>query len=381
MIYLDYNATTPVDDRVLAEMLPLFTQTYANASSVDHGPGDVARALVEDARAKTAALVGARSNEVLFTSGATEANNMALLGVMARAPDDAELVVSAVDHPSVLEPARLFGKRLRIVSVDELGVLDLAALSAAITSRTALISVMAANNETGAIQPIAQIGQLATDAGVPFHVDATQAMGRIPVDVRQAQISLLSLSAHKMCGPKGVGALYVRRRPRIPMAPRSFGGGHERNLRAGTLNVPGIVGLGAAATLAAGEMAETSKREGQLRQLLLRELHARSPVEVIENVPSNVCLPQTLSARFTGVTARALLREVLGELALAAGSACSTTSVEPSHVLLAQGLSEREAAETLRFSFGRQTTEHELRAAVGVLVPALERLVEVRRAA
>jgi cysteine desulfurase len=381
VIYLDHNATTPVDQRVVAAILPYFTLQFANASSVDHEPGNVARRAVEAARAAVASLIRAEPEEIVFTSGATEADNIAVCGTMARAGDDAELVVSAIEHPAVLEPARTFGSRLRVVPVDGAGVVDVAALRSAIGPRTALVSVMAANNETGAIQPLDEIGRVCAEFDVPLHVDATQAAARMPIDVKALNIALLSLSAHKMYGPKGVGVLFVRRRPRVRVAPVMLGGGHERNLRPGTLNVPGIVGLAEAAALVSREGPDDWRRERSLRDRLLTRLCDRGPTEVVQNVPTELCLPQTLSVRFVGVTARALLRSVVQEIAMAAGSACSTTSVEPSHVLLAQGLSSVAIAESVRISFGRQTTGEEIDQAADLIVGSLARLSKLRHAA
>lgn len=381
MIYLDYNATTPVDERVLAAMLPFFTEVYANASSTDHRPGDKARRAVEAAREQVSDLIDCRPDEVVFTSGATEANNLAILGVMNRAAPDAEILVSAVEHPAVLEPARRFGDRLRIAPVDARGVIDLGGLRTRISDRTALVSVMAANNETGALQPVDEIAHICAEAQVPLHVDAAQAVGRIPFSVRSTGAALVSFSAHKMYGPKGAGALYVRRRPRVHLAPLAFGGGHERQLRPGTLNVPGIVGLGAAAALACSDAEAEGPRQGALRRRLLDGLRAKGTVEVVETAPAEVCLPQTLHVRFVGISAQALMREVSDSLALATGSACSTTSVEPSHVLLAQGLSRAEVSEAVRLSIGRPTSQGDVDRAIDELTKATSQLALLRTAA
>lgn len=378
MIYLDHNATTPADERVVEAMLPFFTQFFGNAASIDHRPGMEARQAVEKARAEVANLIGASAEEIVFTSGATEANNIAVLGTMARAVDEAELVVSAVEHPAVLEPAQQFAARLRIVPVGGDGLLDPAAVNAALTSRTALVSVMAANNETGAIQPIEEIGRICAEAHVPFHVDAVQAGARMDLDVDRAQVALMSLSAHKMYGPKGVGALYVRRRrPRVKVGSITWGGGHERNLRPGTLNVPAIVGFGIAAELAAELGRYEWAREESLRGDLLKRLRGTLPITVELNSPEHACLPQTLNMRLVGVSASGLLRSLSGSVAIASGSACSTTSVEPSHVLLAQGLSRRAAGESVRISFGRQTTAEELIEFVNLLRMAVGELVDL----
>ncbi len=378
LVYLDYNATTPVDGRVLEALLPYYVDRFANASSIDHLPGSEARRGVEHAREQVAALIRAQPEEIIFTSGATESNNIAITGTMRRAPDDAEVIVSAVEHPAVLEPARQFANRVRIVPVDDQGVVDPEEVRRAITSRTALVSVMAANNETGAVQPLAAIGEICADAGVAFHIDGVQAAARMRIDVDAVRATTLALSAHKMYGPKGVGALFVRRRrPRAQITPVSHGGGQERNLRPGTLNVPGIVGLGEAASLVLVQGTNDWSREQFMRDALLAELHAKVPVSVVPNSPLLTCLPQTLNVRLVGISASATLRAISTRVAISTGSACSTISVEPSHVLLAQGLTRNQVGESLRISFGRQTTHEELAEFVSILVPAVEALLSV----
>lgn len=357
MIYLDYNATTPVDSRVLEAMLPAFQERFANASSIDHAAGVGARELVEVARAQVARLIGAEAEEIVFTSGATESDNLALLGTMSRAPEDAELVISAVEHPAVLEPARSLGRRMRVAPVDGYGVVDPGALRRLITPRTVLVSLMAANNETGAIQPVAEVASICAEAGVLLHVDAVQAAARMPLDAKLDGIAMMALSAHKMYGPKGIGALFVRRgRPRVRLRPLTLGGGQEHALRPGTLNVPGIVGLGEAAKVVRAEMATDREREIALRADLLVALREHACCEVVENVPPGLSLPQTVSVRMPGVRAAAVLRRLAQVVAISSGSACAATSMEPSHVLLAQGLTAEHAGETLRISFGRQTS-------------------------
>lgn len=372
-IYLDYNATTPVDPRVVEAMLPYFGPSFGNAASIDHFYGHEAQQAVEHAREDVASLVGAAPEEIIFTSGATEADNIAILGTLARADDDAELIVSAIEHPAVLEPASRLGKRLRVAPVSADGILDPTEIKRRLTNKTALVSVMAANNETGAIQPIAEIGQICAEAGVPLHCDAVQAAARIDIDVDDAQIALLSLSAHKLYGPKGVGALYVRRRGRrMKVAPLHYGGGHERNLRPGTVNVPGIVGFGVAAQLARQGRKREAARERRLKEQLISALTSIGDVEL--NTPADSSLPQTVSARIAGVGARALMHAARDELAFSSGSACTTTKVEPSHVLLAQGISAQAANESVRLSFGRFTTEQEIAHAAAVLAQATENL-------
>lgn len=379
-IYLDYNATTPVDRRVLEGMLPYFTEHFGNAASVDHLYGNEAQRAVEHAREQVASLIGASSEEIVFTSGATEADNIAVAGTLAKDAEDAELVVSAIEHPAVLEPSARFGRRLRVARVSAEGIVDPDEVKRQLTSKTVLVSVMAANNETGSIQPIAEVGQLCAEAEVPFHCDAVQGAGRIELDVDDAQIALLSLSAHKLHGPKGVGALYVRRRGRrMKVAPLHHGGGQERNLRPGTVNVPGVVGFGIAAELAHGERWREVPRLASLKEQLITSLASAGEVEL--NAPADRSLAQTVSARITGVRARALMHAAREELAFSSGSACATTKVEPSHVLLAQGMSPHAAGESIRLSFGRFTTEQEIARAGEVIVEAAEHLRGIARQA
>jgi cysteine desulfurase len=372
-VYLDYNATTPVDQRVVDAMLPYFTDSFGNAASIDHLYGHEAQQAVERAREQIASLIGATPEEIIFTSGATEAGNIAILGTLTRADDDAELIVSAIEHPAVLEPAERLGQRLHLAPVSADGIIDPIEIKRRLTGRTALVSVMAANNETGAIQPIGEIGRVCAEAGVPLHCDAVQAAGRISIDVDDAQLALLSLSAHKIHGPKGVGALYVRRRgQRMKVAPLQYGGGHERNLRPGTVNVPGVVGFGVAAELARQERRREAARERRLKEQLISALTSMG--DVVLNTPADSSLPQTVSARIGGVGARALMHATRAELAFSSGSACATTRAEPSHVLLAQGLSAHSASESVRLTFGRFTTEEEIARAGGTLAHAAEHL-------
>lgn len=368
-VYLDYNATTPIDPRVLDAMLPHFTTSFGNAASIDHLYGHEAQQAVEKAREQVAAMIGAAPEEIVFTSGATESDNLALLGALGRAAEDAELIVSATEHPAVREPAARFGSRARVVPVGTDGIVDPAEVRRLITPRTALVSVMAANNETGTIQPTAEIGRICAEAEVPFHCDAAQALRHLRIDVDGAQISLLSISGHKMYGPKGAGALYVRRRGRrVKLTPQHSGGGQERNLRPGTVNVPGVVGLGLAAELARRERKSDAEREGELKRQLTSALMEVGGVEL--NAAPETSLPQTISARIAGVGARALMHATREELAFSSGSACATTKVEPSHVLLAQGLSKAEIVGTVRLSLGRFTTSDEIARAGQVLARA-----------
>jgi cysteine desulfurase len=374
-IYLDCNATTPVDPRVVEAMLPHLTEGFGNAASVDHYYGHEAQQAVEQAREQVAALIGAEASEIVFTSGATEADNIAVLGAAARAGDESEIVVSAIEHPAVLEAARQLGDRVKLIPVSGEGIVDPAEVRSRLTAKTALVSVMAANNETGAIQPVDEIGAVCAEADVPFHTDAAQALRHLALDVDRSDISLLSMSSHKMYGPKGVGALFVRkRRCRMKLAPLHFGGGQERGLRPGTANVPGIVGFGVAAELARRERKADARRELSLKQRLITDLEKAG---VGLNVPVEVSLPQTLSARFSGIGARALMHATRDQLAFSSGSACATTKVEPSHVLLAQGLSSEAVGESIRLSFGRFISDGDAKQTCEVLLDAVDALRRV----
>jgi cysteine desulfurase len=362
-VYLDHHATTPVDRRVLEAMLPYFTEEFGNASSASHQWGWAAKAAVETARREVGGLIGAAARDIVFTGGATESNNLAICGVAdGESADRRHLVVSAIEHKSVLEVVRRYereGWALSVVPVDRDGLVDPAAIAQVLTERTALVSVMAANNEIGVIQPLAEIGRLARAAGARFHVDAAQAAGKILIDVEAMQIDLLSLTAHKMYGPKGCGALYVRRR--VELVPRIIGGGHERGLRAGTLNVPGIVGLGRACALAQAEMVEEARRVGALRDRLLEGLSALGGIAV--NGSLSARLPNNLHVSFLGVDGESLLIGI-GDIAVSSGSACSSASATPSHVLTALMGAEPVPSASIRFGLGRWTTADEIDYAV-----------------
>ncbi|HVO53124.1 MAG TPA: cysteine desulfurase family protein [Solirubrobacterales bacterium] len=375
-IYLDYNATTPVDPRVVEAMLPHLTEDFGNAASIDHFYGHAAQQAVERAREQVAALIGADPSEIVFTSGATEADNIAILGAAERAGDEAEVLVSAIEHPAVLEAARRLGDRAKIIPVSGEGIVDPAEVRRSLTAKTALVSVMSANNETGAIQPMEEIGTVCAETEIPLHTDAAQALRHLDLDVERDNVSALSMSSHKVYGPKGVGALYVRkRRRRMKLTPLHFGGGQERGLRPGTANVPGIVGFGLAAELAGRERELDSRRESDLKRVLITALGAAGEFNL--NAPAAKALPQTVSVRFHGVGARALMHAMRDHLAFSSGSACATTKVEPSHVLLAQGLPPEAVSESVRLSFGRFTTDAEIGCASEALVTALASLRRV----
>jgi cysteine desulfurase len=367
-IYLDYNATTPVDPRVLEAMLPWFTVQFGNAASKGHAYGWAADEAVAQARVQVAALVGASPEEVIFTSGATEGLNMVLKGIAeAYAAKGRHLVTVQTEHQAVLGPCRALerhGFRLTYLPVDAQGCVDPAAVAAALTEETILVAVMAANNETGVLQPLAEIAALVRPRGIPLLTDATQAVGKVPVSVEH--VDLLVCSAHKLYGPKGVGALYLRRRPRVRLVPLLDGGGQENGWRGGTLNVPGIVGFGAAAALAGAEQpAEAVRLEGLRNRL---ETALAAALEVRINSRQAPRLPQTSSLTFAGLRAAHLLASLRG-LAVSTGSACA--SGHPSHVLKAMGHSDADASASLRFSLGRFTTAADVEAAIEQVITAV----------
>jgi cysteine desulfurase len=358
-LYLDYHATTPVDPRVLAEMLPYFTERFGNPHSKQHPWGWEARDAAEKARAQVAALINASAGEVTFTSGATESNNLAIRGAMAARRDRGRHVITvATEHKSVLDVCAALGREgcdVTVLAVGATGLIDLDALRAALRPDTLLVSVMAANNEIGTLQPLAEIGALVHQHGALLHTDAAQAAGKIPIDVQAMQIDLLSLTGHKFYGPKGCGALFVRRtKPRLALPPQLVGGGQENGLRSGTLNVPGIVGLGHAAELCRLEMPAEAARLGALRDRLLDGLRARvSDVRVNGTLEHR--LPHNLHVSLPGVEGEKLLM-ALGDLAVSTGSACSSGSQAPSHVLQAIGAATEDAGASIRFGLGRSTT-------------------------
>jgi cysteine desulfurase len=373
-VYLDYHATTPVDRRVLERMIPFFTETFGNPASSTHEWGWRAQEAVEAARRDVAALIGASPREVYFTSGATESNNLALQGAWGAAdPSRRHVVVSAHEHKSVLEGAeRLEGRgaNLAVVPVTRDGVIDLEALRQVVNEHTALVSVMAANNEIGVVQPLAEIGAIAREAGALFHVDAAQAVGKIPIDVGAMQIDLLALTGHKMYGPKGCGAIYVRRQTRLD--PLIVGGGQERGMRSGTLNVPGIVGLGAACAICRAEMAEEGARLQRMRDRLLAGLTAELD-GVIVNGSMTARLPNNLHVSFSGVDGDSLLIGI-GDIAVSSGSACNSASGTGSHVLRALAGNDGVASASIRFGLGRQTTDDEIEYAIGKFVSVVRHL-------
>jgi cysteine desulfurase len=384
MIYLDYHATTPTDPAVVTAMVPYFTERFGNAASRQYRYGWDAQAAVDRARAQVAALIGADAKEIVFTSGATEANNLALKGLLDECRHLRRHVVTvATEHKSVLDVcARLAreGCETTVLPVGADGLVDLGALAAAVTDRTAVVSVMAANNEIGVLTPLAQIAAIAHERGALLHTDAVQAAGKVPFNVN-AGVDLASLTAHKLYGPKGVGALYVRRKPRrVLLAAQMDGGGHERGMRSGTLNVPGIVGFGEAAALSAQSLASEGPRLQALRERLLVGLRGAVP-DVIVNGSLERRLPGNLNVSFTGIDGEALLVSLCDDLAVSSGAAC--TAAEPSHVLKALGRPTDLALASLRFGLGRWTTEAEIDTAiarVGAVVHQLRRMSPVAAA-
>jgi cysteine desulfurase len=362
-VYLDYHATTPVDPQVLEAMLPYFTERFGNAASRQHAFGWEAQEAVERARRQVAALINASANEIVFTSGASESNNLAIKGVACALRDRGRHVITvATEHKSVLDSCSRLerdGWTVARVPVDPDGIVDLDALRAAMTDRTTLVSVMAANNEIGVLQPLPEIAAVVHERGALLHSDAAQAFGKVPLDVAAAGVDLLSLTAHKCYGPKGTGALYVRRqRPKVPIECQIDGGGHENGLRSGTLNVPGIVGLGACAEVAGAALAGESRRLAALRDRLLDGLRAGLDT-VRVNGSLERRLPHNLHVSFDGIEGEALLM-ALGDLAVSTGSACSSGSQAPSHVLTAIGAVGPGAGASIRFGLGRWTTDAEI---------------------
>ena len=380
-IYLDNHATTPVDPRVLETMLPYFTKSFGNAASKSHSFGWEAEAAVDSAREQVAKLIGASSaREIVFTSGATESDNLAIKGAAEayRSKGD-HLITCATEHKAVLDSCKVLEKhgfRVTYLPVTAAGFVELARLREALTDRTILISIMAANNEIGTIQPIKEIGRLAKEKGILFHTDATQAVGKIPINVESLGVDLLSLTAHKMYGPKGVGALYVRSsKPRVKITPLIDGGGHERGMRSGTLNVSGIVGLGKACELAGTEMSAEGERVTALRERLKRALYDQLD-DVRINGDASQRLPGNLNMSFAYIEGESLMMG-LKEIAVSTGSACTSASLEPSYVLKAIGLEDALAHASIRFGIGRFNTEEEIDFAGQRVVEEVSRLREI----
>jgi cysteine desulfurase len=387
-IYMDNHATTRIDPRVLEAMMPWLTENYGNAASRSHGFGWSAEQAVETARAQVAKLIGATAREIVFTSGATESNNLAITGAVEGSAEGraggGHVITQATEHKAVLDPCAWLEKRgcrVTVLPVDGEGRIRIEELRAALepgegAEKPTLVTILAANNEIGTLQPIDEIGAICRERGVLFHTDAAQAVGKIPIDVNRSRIDLLSISGHKIYGPKGIGALYVRRsHPRVQIAEQMHGGGHERGMRSGTLNVPGIVGLGAACAIAGAEMEAESARLAGLRDRLQAKLLAG-----LERVRVNGCeahrLTGNLNMTFEGVDSETLMMGAK-DVALSSGSACTSAKIEPSHVLRAIGLDEEAAHSSLRFGIGRFNTEEEVDYVADRLVDVVKKLREL----
>lgn len=379
-IYMDNHATTPMDPRVVAVMLPTFTEVFGNAASRNHAYGWEAEGLVDLAREQVANSIGATAKEIVFTSGATESNNLAIKGAAEMYGDKGKHIITVVtEHKAVLDPCKRLeseGFEVTWLPVQPDGLVDLNQLRDSFRDDTILVSIMTGNNEIGVIQPVAEIGRLCKERGVLFHTDGTQAVGKIPMDVEAMNIDLLSLSAHKMYGPKGVGALYVRRRkPRVRLTCQMDGGGHERGMRSGTLNVSGIVGLGEACRLALEELETERDRVTRLRDRLLDKLFSQLD-EIYLNGHREHRLPGNANVSFAYVEGESLLMGI-GDVAVSSGSACTSASLEPSYVLRALGVGDELAHSSIRFGLGRFNTEEEVDYVANKLVDVVRRLREM----
>ena len=379
-IYMDNHATTPVDPRVLEEMLPYFTDKFGNAASRNHSFGWEAEAAVEQARERIAKLVGATTKEIVFTSGATESDNLAIKGVAEMYKEKGNHIITAVtEHKAVLDTCKRlekYGYRVTYMPVQKDGLIDLDDLKRAMDDKTILVTIMAANNEIGILQPVAEIGKLCHERGVLFHSDATQAVGKVPIDVIKQNIDIMSISGHKMYGPKGVGALYVRRKnPRVQISPIIDGGGHERGMRSGTLNVPGIVGLGKACALCMEQMPEETKKLSGLRDRLKDKIMGRLD-EVYINGTMEHRLPGNLNISFAYVEGESLLMGI-NDVAVSSGSACTSATLEPSYVLKALGTGDDLAHSSIRFGLGRFNTQEEVDYVADRVCETVERLREL----
>jgi len=379
-IYMDNHATTPLDPRVLEAMMPYMTNVFGNAASRNHQFGWAAEEAVENAREQIAKLIGATAKEIIFTSGATESNNLAIKGVAEMYREKGNhIITAATEHKAVLDTCKRlekYGYKVTYLPVQKDGLVNLDELKAAMTDKTILVSIMFANNEIGVLQPIEQIGKLCRERGILFHTDATQAVGKVPVNVNSQHIDIMSLSGHKMYGPKGVGALYVRRKnPRVQLQALIDGGGHERGMRSGTLNVPGIVGLGKACELCGEEMATESKRLTAMRERL-RQTIEKNLDEVYVNGNYEHRLPGNLNMSFLYVEGESLLMGI-NDIAVSSGSACTSATLEPSYVLKALGLGDDLAHSSIRFGLGRFNTDAEVDYVASKIVDVVKKLREL----
>ena len=376
-IYLDHNATTPVDPRVLEAMLPYFTEIYGNAASNDHDMGHIAKQAVDKARQQIAKEINALPDEIIFTSGATESDNIALFGVAEKYSSKGNHIITCVtEHKAILDCCKRLeqqGRSVTYLPVDQYGQVDPEDVRRAIRPETVLISVMAANNEIGTIAPLMEIGAIAEEYGVLFHKDAAQSLGHIKLDVRAMKIHIMSMSAHKVYGPKGIGALYRRRsNPRVRLAPVIYGGGHERGLRSGTLNVPAVVGFGKAVKLASQERDKLSQKYREWTSLMYHRFQDELGDVALNGHLTNR-LPHNLNVSFKGVESRALIVR-LKDVAVATGSACTSAKVEPSHVIEALGFGPARAHSAIRIGVGRFNTDEEIERATNRLIEVVSEL-------
>ena len=377
---MDHHATTPVDPRVLDEMMPYFTENFGNASSLDHPYGYDASIAVQESRESIAGAIGANMDEIIFTSGATESDNLAIIGAMKKYGDKGDhLITCATEHKAVLDTARHLegeGKKVTYLPVNEFGEVNLEELKAAITEKTVMISIMAANNEIGTLANLEEIGKIAHENDVLFHTDAAQAVGHIPIDVKKMNIDLMSFSSHKIYGPKGIGALYLRvLKPRVKLDSIMFGGGQERNIRSGTLNVPGIVGFAKAVEISQKEMEKENAKSKRWTDSMLKKFQEAGGK--LNGHPEKR-LSHNLNVRFDGIESKAIINTVSKKIAISAGSACTTQIVEPSHVLLAIGLDEDQTHSSIRVGCGRFNTDEEIEIAADEIYHAVESLEKIR---
>jgi len=382
IIYMDHQATTPVDQRVLEATLPYFTEIYGNAASIDHEYGYVAKRAVDKAREQIANNINAQPEEIIFTSGATESDNLAIIGTAQKQAEKGKHIITCVtEHKAVLDTCKYLetqGWQVTYLPVDQYGMVDPNDVRKVITSETTLVSIMTANNEIGTIHPIAEIGAITKENGILFHTDAAQAVGYLPIDVHAMNIDMMSISGHKVYGPKGVGVLFVRKsRPNARVALQMHGGGHERNMRSGTLNVPGIVGIGEAIEIGRKEMPTENMRLQELRDELWNGL--QNKIEGIQlNGHPTQRLPHNLNAAITGIESRSLVVQLKDYIAVSTGSACTSATVEPSHVISALGFGQDRAHCSVRFGLGRQNNKSQINFVVSEFSNAVKKLHQLK---
>ena len=376
IIYMDYHATTPIDPRVLKTMMPYLTDKFGNSSSLDHAYGHDASQAVEFARKQIADSINANPNEIIFTSGATESNNLALVGIMTHYAERGNHIITCMtEHAAILDVTKHLTKSgidITYLDVNQDGIINLDDLEKSITDQTVLISIMVANNEIGTIADIEKIGKISRAHNIIFHTDASQAIGHIPIDVKKSHIDLMSFSSHKICGPKGIGALFVRNmKPRINISPIIYGGGQERNIRSGTLNVPNIVGFGKAMEISQKEFKNENIKFEKWFNYFYSEF---KKIGGVINGPITNRLYNNVNVRFDGIDGKAIINSVSKNIAISAGSACTTQSVEPSHVLLAIGLNEDQAHSSIRIGLGRFNTDEDVKVACSIICNAVKNL-------